>query len=260
MPNRVNYYLLILLLCFSTFAVQSKETIYISSGEWPPFLGQELQQEGLISHIVREAFASVDIDVVYGYFPWKRSYNYAVRGEGAHKDRWHATAVWYYSPKREKELNYSDVVYEADEVLFYLKSNPIKWHEDSDLKGKRIGGTEYSPYPHLESLEDKGIVKIVRSGGDDVQMQRLFHRNVDAVSVIKEVGFYYVAKKLTITDLGQVAFIDNKQYKRYLYLLFSTRLEENERLLKEFNRGLRIIRSNGRYFELLESFRHGYYW
>ncbi|NOI66731.1 transporter substrate-binding domain-containing protein [Vibrio sp. 99-8-1] len=238
----------------------SAQKIFITNGEWAPYMGKQLKEGGIVSHIITEAFAAVEIEVEYGYFPWKRSYRYAVNGVGESNRRWHATAAWYYAEKREKDLRYSDMVYEANEVMFYLKSNPVVWNSDSDLQGKRIGGTDYSPYPNLEPLRDKGIIKIIRSGEDDVQMQRLFFRNIDAVVVMKEVGLYYMAENLSNKDMSEVAYVEQSISKRHLYLLFSHKVEENQVLLEKFNRGLRIIRLSGRYSEIVKEFENGRYW
>lgn len=238
----------------------SADKIFITNGEWAPYMGKQLKEGGMVSHIISEAFAAVEIDVEYGFFPWKRSYRYAVNGVGESNHRWHATAAWYYAEKREKDLRYSDMVYEANEVLFYLKSNPVVWKKDSDLQGKRIGGTDYSPYPNLEPLREKGIIKIIRSGEDDVQMQRLFFRNIDAVVVMKEVGLYYLAENLSDKDISEVSYVTQSVNKRHLYLLFSHKVEENKELIEKFNRGLRTIRLNGRYSEIIREFEDGRYW
>jgi len=253
---------LFLSFIFSTISY-AKDKIYITNGEWAPYMSKGLKHGGLISHIISEAFAAVDVEVIYGYFPWKRSYRYAALGKGENGDRWHATAAWYYAEQREQEFLYSDMVFEASEVLFYLKSNPVSWNKDSDLIGKRIGGTDYSPYPNLEPLHEKGVIKIIRSGEDDVQMQRLFFRNIDAVVVIKEVGLYYLAKNLSNLpkeEIEDVGYLQQSASRRHLYLLFSHKVEQNKILLEKFNRGLRMIRLNGRYTELIKEFEEGAYW
>ncbi len=74
---------IISLLIFISFYVQAlfaTDVIRITNGEWAPYLSNKLPNKGFASHIVREAFAAVEIEVKYGFFPWKRSYKLAKEG------------------------------------------------------------------------------------------------------------------------------------------------------------------------------------
>ncbi|WCE30872.1 substrate-binding periplasmic protein [Vibrio sp. SCSIO 43137] len=237
----------------------AKEVIRIASGDWAPYLSQNLQHGGLATDIVRHAFARVGVETEFGYFPWKRSYRYAVNGKGEHGETWHATSLWLYSDERNKELEYSDAVIETQEVLFYLKSDPIIWENDSDLKGLLVGGTEYTPYPKFEGLQKQGILKLIRAGDDDKSMQRLIFRNLDAVIIMKEVGFYYLQHRLDKERREQIAYLPKSAQDRKMYLLFSRNRPENQKLIKLFNKGLKLIKQEGRYEELYQKFREGNY-
>ena len=65
---------LFLLGLFSS--ASAAETIRITNGEWPPFTSERLPDKGPLSRIVAEAFALEGISVEYGYFPWRRAYDY----------------------------------------------------------------------------------------------------------------------------------------------------------------------------------------
>ena len=49
-------------------------------------------------------------------------------------------------------------------------------------------------------------------------------------------------------------------YLAVFFPLFSDKVEDDEMLLEKFNRGLRMIRLNGRYTELIKEFEDGAYW
>ena len=82
----------------STFA---RETVRITTGEFPPFLSENLKHGGVGLRIITEVFDSVGIDVEYGFYPWKRAY--ALTKEGT----WDASATWAHNPEREKLFHYS---------------------------------------------------------------------------------------------------------------------------------------------------------
>lgn len=63
-----------------TSVVHGKDTIRITNGEWPPYLSKKLPHYGFASHLITEAFATVNVEVEYGFFPWKRAFRNAQEG------------------------------------------------------------------------------------------------------------------------------------------------------------------------------------
>lgn len=76
---------IVLIVCSTA---QAGETVRITNGEWPPFTSEHLPGGGSLSRVVWEAFALEDVTVEYGFYPWKRSYEYARAG------RWHDSVAW----------------------------------------------------------------------------------------------------------------------------------------------------------------------
>ena len=122
----LNCFLLFLILLPTSLVAQDK--IRITNGEWPPYLSQKLPHYGYASHLVKEAFSAVGVEVEYGFFPWRRSFEYARNGKDfTDEEIWHGTIVWVYTEERAKEFLYTDVAITETEMLFYLKSSPLKW-------------------------------------------------------------------------------------------------------------------------------------
>lgn len=190
----------VLLLLFSGFSA-AKEIIRLTNGEWPPYLSANLHQHGYASQIVKEAFAAEDIDVVFGFYPWERAFQYAKKGES-----WHGSLVWVYSDERAKDFYYSDSVISDQAVLFFLKDSPLSWNDFDDLKGKVIGGTRHTKYPLIEKAQKQGILAIDRAGNYDILFKRLLIKRIDAVPQVKHVGKYFLKNSLTAEELSKVTF------------------------------------------------------
>lgn len=238
----------------------AKESIRITNGEWPPYLSHSLPHQGFVSHVVTEAFNAVDIEVEYGFFPWKRALKYAKQGYGVNKeDIWHASVVWVYTPERAEDFLYSDVVVLDDEVLFYLKSAPVVWESVDDLKDKIIGATAHTVYPLFEAAQEKGLLHIQRAGNYDTLYKRLILQRIDAVPQVRHVGSYFLRTTLTQKERDLITFyptiIDTRKY----HLIFSKAHPENERLLFLFNQGLQKIKASGKYDAMMESLERGHY-
>ncbi len=88
-------FLIVISFLFST-ALYAETTIRITNGEWEPYLSEHCYKYGLASHIVSEAFRLEGINVEWGFFPWKRSYEWAKDGS------WDASAVWW--PTKEAKV------------------------------------------------------------------------------------------------------------------------------------------------------------
>jgi polar amino acid transport system substrate-binding protein len=238
--------LLLLFFLINISTAFSEEKINITNGEWPPYLSEKLTNYGTASQIVTEAFLAVGIRVNYGFFPWKRSYKYAKEGKGEGKT-WHGSVVWVHTEERAKSFDYSDVVIEDSEVLFYLKEKPLKWDSINDLTGKKIGGTAHTTYPLFEKAENDGKLVLQRAGNYDTLFNRLLSGRIDAIPQVKRVGQYFLQKNFVAEDQEKITFsptvIQNSKY----HLIFSKQLPENQKFLTLFNEGLVKLKKSGKY-------------
>ncbi|MBU2254212.1 MAG: amino acid ABC transporter substrate-binding protein, partial [Gammaproteobacteria bacterium] len=62
---------LLLSALFSLFcgAFAAAESVRLTNGEWPPYLGEQLPHKGVASRTVAEAFALQGIDVAWEFHP-----------------------------------------------------------------------------------------------------------------------------------------------------------------------------------------------
>lgn len=251
--------LFFLALFFLPSTLVARELVCLTNGEWPPYLSSNLRDHGYASHIVKEAFAAVDIDVVFGFFPWQRSFQYAKRGMSPNGDTWHGSLLWVHTNERANEFYYSESVVSDQEVLFFLKSASFDWDKPDDLKGKVIGGTSYTIYPSFEEAENKGLLTIYRAGDYDTLFKRLLIKRIDAVPQVKHVGNYLLKNNLTDDERAKITFSPTISQTRSYHLILSKKLDRNKKLIQLFNKGLNKIKRNGKYKELETSFYNGYY-
>lgn len=245
--------IIISLLLIVHTAAAASEQIRLTNGEWPPYLSEHLPHNGAASHIVKEAFAAVDIDVEYGFFPWKRSYQLAKEGA------WNGTLIWVKTPESEKDFYYSDIVVADPEYLFSLKSRKLKWKKIRDLKGLTIGVPLHTVYPTLEAAEKDGILSIDRSDDYDSLYQRLLHKQIDAVPQVNQAGKYFLRTSLNKKDLAKITHSPTILQLRQYHLILSKNVADNKRLLGLFNQGLAILKARGRYYEIISALDSGEY-
>ena len=247
------------LILFLPILCHGKEVIRLTNGEWAPYLSEYLPYNGVASHIVSQAFAAVDIDVEYGFFPWKRSFLYAKEGQGASGEIWNGSLLWIDLPERAEYFIYSDPVVVDSQILFFLKDKAFNWQTLDDLKDKVLGGTAHTAYPRLEQGVQRGLFTINRGAGYEALFKRLFANRIDAIPNVKEVGEFYIRTSLTPTQQSQMTSSPTVIETRTYYLILSKKIQENKVLMERFNRGLKIMKDNGFYEQAFNDLSNGRY-
>ncbi len=242
------YFLILLMLCCKAYAL---DKVKLTNGEWAPYLSEHLPNYGTASHIVKEAFEAVGVQVQYGFYPWKRSYKLAREGT------WNGTLVWVYTEDRAADFMYSDVVISEVEYLFHLKDKPLIWKKIDDLRGLTIGATLHTVYPTLEEAAHDGILKIERAGNYDNLYRRLLNHRIDAIPQVSQVAKHYLRTTLPPRERDLITYSDTILQKRNYHLILSKRRPESKSLIGLFNKGLSLIRKNGRYQKIIENLERG---
>lgn len=236
------------IMCLISFAVSSyaEETIRIANGEWLPYHSEELPHYGAGSRIVTEAFASVGVNVKWGFFPWARGYKYAVQGE------YDASIGWIKTSKREKEVLFSKPVYGGKWVFFYLKNDPFDWNTVEDLKGIGIGATaNYTYGKAFDEAEKEKIIYVERVPREKQNFSKLLLGRIQIFAHAMDGGYATLRKHFNPEEVRQITH-HPKLIQRVDYHLIFTKSKKNERMLKLFNKGLKHLHESGKVDQYLQ--------
>jgi len=254
MSRRVNLFFIISLFFLNLTYINANDTIRISNGEWPPYLSKDLKKYGVTSHIVQEAFALENINVKYEWFPWKRALHMAEVGEI------NASIAWSKTKEREKNFLFSDVIIEGNVVFFHLKSQKFDWSNFKDLKNLRIGniiGYKYeNKIQEIINIKDTDIFEVIDA---KKLFQMLLKGRFHAVIINLDVGYGILNKYFTKDEIDSITFHKKPFHDEKLRLLFSKKMNENEELLQQFNKGLKRLKSSGVFDKYYEQSRQGQY-
>ena len=86
------------------FSPLMPDTVVISTGEWSPWIGEEIEGYGFVGRLIEKAFAREGYAVKFEFYPWERAFRKLIRGEV------HASAYWFESEMRKKHAYYSEPV------------------------------------------------------------------------------------------------------------------------------------------------------
>lgn len=252
----MQWLLLIIIGLFSLLnTANARETVVLTTGEFPPLNSATLKHQGLMPHLVREAFRLEAIDVEFKFYPWSRAYLESRDGNV------NGTIQWFYSAKRLQEHYYSDPVLEERFVWFHLKTTMFDWQQLSDIDSDtRIGamrGFTYTKafYQAIENgkLSVQFISKHQQAFGM-LQLKRIdiFPENID-------VGYFKIQQNFPPKIAEQFTHHPTPFITTRNHLLLSRKHPDSFRLLKLFNRGLAKLKASGRYDQFIKESRRGDY-
>ncbi|NVD07551.1 transporter substrate-binding domain-containing protein [Vibrio sp. JPW-9-11-11] len=221
-----------LMIANSAFASDDSKIVKIAAGNWPPFIGEQLEGFGQVGKTIKEIFAAQGYQVEFHFYPWKRAYKKASEGEYV------ATAVWMYAEERTEFFHYSDPVAQEKFVFFHRRDNPFEWQSLLDLQGKLLGGgLGYSYGAELDQLLESNQVSINRVETPAKAFQLLKYRRVDIVPEERHIGLFTLSK-LPIEQQQLITFHPKPFLTNDSYLLFSKAHPQAEALMAIFNQGL----------------------
>jgi len=102
--------------------------------EWAPYTGADLQGLGFVTATIVDAMKSAGSRAEVQFFPWSRAVR-LVDTDPAYVGFFPA----YYSRERARRYLYSDPVGRSTVVFLERVDAPVKWAAYDDLLGKRIG-------------------------------------------------------------------------------------------------------------------------
>lgn len=212
----------------------SSATLTICAGEWAPFIGKEIDNNGFVAKIIRQSFATQGYEVAFKFLPWARAYHEAKTG------KCDATAIWMFDEKRTSDFYYSDPVSQEEFVFFHHTDSNFDWSEVNDLKGLTLGGgIGYSYGEELNQLIENEDVSISRVKQPQQNLLRLAIKRIDIFPEEKHIG-YHVLKQQSPEIQAAITHHPTPFLTNYNYLLFPKIAAESPQLLAIFNQGLKL--------------------
>ncbi len=242
-------------LLFYSPVLFAETSIRITNGEWEPFMSEYSAHYGMNSHVVSEAFKLEGINVIWGFFPWKRAYINAKEGR-----YWDASATWWPVEETQEAFLISDSISTTSFVFFYLKTKKFDWQSIDDLKGLRIGGTleyDYGKDFMTAMTANKIYVELVPK--DEQNYKKLLADRIDIFPNDPIVGYAQIRNCLPPEQAELIRHHPKEFEKTTLNLIISKRSKNALFFLEKFNSGLKKLQKSGRFDQMLNDLEAGKY-
>ncbi|MBF0204986.1 MAG: transporter substrate-binding domain-containing protein [Desulfamplus sp.] len=231
------------LICCTVFA---NETVKMAIGDWEPYTSQTDPKGKLLEEVVTEAFKAEGIDVQYEYFPWKRSYVNAERGQ------YDGTFPWNRTPEREAAFYTHKISLIKDEgVYFHLKSNPFDWNTIEDLKKYKVGVT--ISYKQEAIYKEHGITADTVPE-EAMNFKKMLTGRIEVYQTSKAVGYATIKKLFSPEDAAKFTNHPKAVETDEFYILFSKKLPTSKALADKFDEGMKKIKESGLYDKILAKY------
>ena len=229
---------LLLATTVNTPAQADEGTVHLTSLDWPPYTGPQLQDGGCLTLLVKQAFEASGLTASVDFYPWSRTIAQVRDSHSQHLGFFPA----YYSAERERDYHMTDPLGEGPIGLIERKDLPIVWNTLTDLGGKRIGVVQdYINTAEFDALASSGKLVVEAVVSDTLNIRKMIGNRIDTAVIDKHV-FHHLLD--TDPDLAAgktlLQFNPKPLESKKLYLYFR-RTPEGLALRDRFNAGLRQV-------------------
>ncbi len=233
---------------------ENKNKVTLAIDDWPPFISKDLYHNGIICHIIKEAYAQEGVEVKYIIRPWKRALVKAGPG------KWNGSPLWGKSKERDNDYIYTCPIMRGKSVLFYRKGLKFDWENVSDLKGYMIGTTiGYIFGDEFEKAAKDGTITIDTAPTDLLNMMKLLKKRIDIFVCDLDVGYQLLNDNFSPDEVRQIEHNDKPLTVDDYFILFSKKDPANKQLVELFNKGYKKLEESGKIKQMWQDSREGKY-
>ncbi len=237
--------LISLLLIISTLQSQSLKSLELVTGEWPPYTTSRIEGNGLITELVRAALQDMGYDPTFSFSPFFIAYELARKGTVT------AAFPFFKNEERQKEMYFSDPLYEVTNVIFYNKNlnpnfNNIK--NISELKNYMVGFVRSYSYSNVIK---KAAVNSIEVKTEVTAFKLLMEGEIDLLPASKAVGRAIVDRHFGMIK-HYLGIIPSLEYKETVHLIATKNKSSSRNFINRFNKSLQTIKEAGIYQEIID--------
>lgn len=232
----------------SSFLLAESKTFSLITGDWYPYIGGKLKNQGWTMEVAKAALETQGYTVSLRLVPWQRAVAESKQGTAD------ALFLSYYVKEREKWYVFSNSMGQARTGFFALKSHYIKFKTLQNLKGLTVGLTRGAA---ISPEFDRAIFFKKEETADDLgSLKKLLKGRIDLYAGPELVAKHLMKNEFTVDQRERIEFLEPPLANHDLYAAISKRADNYQQKLYDFNLGLKIIKENGLYKNILKS--HGF--
>ncbi|MEJ1997581.1 MAG: transporter substrate-binding domain-containing protein [Maritimibacter sp.] len=225
-------------LCTMASVAQADPVTIATGDDWPPFADTHMDGGGYATEIVTAVLEKMGADYSIDVLPWTRGYEMAVAG------KYTGTFLWYDTPERRAEINYSDPLIVLDVAVVMKAGAADGLNSLSDLNGQSVCIPKgYAVHGPVQEMVDAGTLTLQQPPDLIACVKQVQAGRVDAV-VDASAVILYLAEQNGIAA-SELAVLPEPVSESPLYLLVSRNAPNGDAFLSEFNAALHELEADG---------------
>ena len=213
----------------------------VTGNDYAPYTGEDLPRGGMVTEIVRRAYAAVDTPVRIAFLPWKRGAAAVRSGEA------HATFPYVKTEARQETFVFSDPVFTARQRPIVRPADAGSIQSFADLHGKvtclPIGWS--FGVPRLAEMQKAKEILLRRPARMKQCYQGLIDGEVDFL--VQEENLARAAARRHLGGADRVHLESFVVDALVLRMMFAKDAAHVATAIARFERGLRRLRDSGAY-------------
>ena len=166
-----------LLWCSAALAQAENLVVFGGDAFAPTSSLEQGKPVGVLVDILQKASAKTGDTYEIRLYPWKRAYEYALRGEGA-------IVGLSMTPQRQALFDFSEPLYYNELQLIVAKGREFAFHKMADLKGRTIGGgSGFSYGAEVDRAIEAGTLHLQRDNDASARLQKVLLGTLDAAII-----------------------------------------------------------------------------
>nr|WP_319393932.1 transporter substrate-binding domain-containing protein [uncultured Desulfobacter sp.] len=240
---------LLLAVCIfvSVSSADAKTTLVIVTGEIPPAISHNADQSFLTA-VFQAIEPEMGVRFEFRFLPWKRC------EEAVSKLTAWGAIPYVSTPERQKKYAFSNRLYKSASKLFGYSldgSETLSTYSVlKDLKPYRVGGVRGYWYEHL--FHEAGI-QLFLVTDERQNIKKLYRDRID-LAPFEETAGWYMINKLYPMDRDRFFTMTPPLSTHDAFLITSKQYPGTQALLDRFNSALKLIKENGTFLELMETY------
>jgi len=232
-------------LSVSFSSLSQAQEVSLTTTNWAPFYGSELEQGGFISTIVSESFKASGYTSEIEFTQWKDAMDLVKTGD---KD---VLVGAYYSDERAQDYHVSIPIYsvmtgvikqQGLDLDFYSSFEMLNKYKIGKMEGSVIGKSfDAFPFQNMQGFNgaEEGLKALAKG---EINLY------ADNLSVVKSI-----ASRIGM-DPSQLSMVQPPIEQNDLYVMVSKNINNSEKIRDDFNAGFIMIQTNGTYEKILKQF------
>ncbi|SMF01442.1 transporter substrate-binding domain-containing protein [Pseudobacteriovorax antillogorgiicola] len=230
----------LLLMPHRLVAESAVKHLTIGAFSYLPYVDETASDFGSLAAITKLAFEVTGIEVHYKFFPLKRALREAEEGQVD------GLIGCFFSEERSHYLDYSIPMENVPVNFFALREKHLRWDMEM-LKAYYVGvqnGTSLAT-----DLRKLGI-PVEESQNNGMNLKKLLANRIDLFVGSTAWIQHELQHKFSVAERRRIEVLDPPFQVQKLYFAASKQHKNHQFIIERFNRGLEVIRKDGRYRKL----------